>query len=655
MRSLVLGNGSFLVALDRFGEVGDLFFPYIGLEDHVPGTLRHHIGVHVDGTHSWLSEDPAWEIIVRSGDESSSGHTLARHDELGVELLFNDIVHPKKPLFMRNIAVRNLADHARTIKVYMGQQFEISQSQYASTGYFDPFTHSIIHYRGQRAFLINGTMDGKPLSDYAVGLLGYDGKVGTHVDAEDGQLSQNPVEHGAVDSVIGFYDTYGAQETKIINYWLAAGTSIAEATALDVFVKEKTPDSIIKETIAHGNTWVNRFPDTFSGLTEQEQLLFKKSLMIMRAHIDDHGGIIASADSDQLNYGKDTYAYVWMRDGSYVAHALDRAGYYETSAPFFHFAHEVIAAEGFFMHKYLPDGSLGSSWHPWIKNGIAQLPIQEDETASVIFTLADHYRRSGDRAQLEAVYDVLVERAADFMVDFRDPTTNLPRPSYDLWEEHHGVSTYTAASVYGALTAAAELASVLGKKEKSERYTQVAIEIREAILEHLYDEETGTFVKRLNGVTGKKDFVIDMSAAYGVFFFGVLPVGDLRLQSAFDKSVAALRSGDVGVVRYEHDGYYATANDLPNPWFVTTLWWAEFLIARATCDEDLEPVRIIFSWVAKHALPSGILSEQVHPASGLPLSVSPLVWSHAAYVATVMAYVEKRTLLGQNPTGGHVL
>ena len=35
----------------------------------------------------------------------------------------------------------------------------------------------------------------------------------------------------------------------------------------------------------------------------------------------------------------------------------------------------------------------------------------------------------------------------------------------------------------------------------------------------------------------------------------------------------------------------------------------------------------------KNALPSGVLAEQVHPVTGKPISVSPLTWSHATFVA----------------------
>ena len=48
---------------------------------------------------------------------------------------------------------------------------------------------------------------------------------------------------------------------------------------------------------------------------------------------------------------------------------------------------------------------------------------------------------------------------------------------------------------------------------------------------------------------------------------------------------------------------------------------------------------------AEHALPSGVLAEQVNPYSDAPLSVSPLTWSHASFVSTVHDYVQAQLRL----------
>jgi len=51
-------------------------------------------------------------------------------------------------------------------------------------------------------------------------------------------------------------------------------------------------------------------------------------------------------------------------------------------------------------------------------------------------------------------------------------------------------------------------------------------------------------------------------------------------------------------------------------------------------------------------LPSGVMAEQLHPYTGEPLSVSPLTWSHAAYVRVVREYLDRTAQLNCCPTCG---
>jgi len=650
-RSIVLSNGELAVALDAHGLVRDLYYPHVGLEDHVRGHYIHRLGLWVDGEISWLGEDSAWEIVVSCEEEALASHITARHPRLQVELIFKDIVYNERPVFVRRVAIMNTSDRPREIKLYFAHQFEIYKSHGGDTAYFDPVSHSIIHYKGQRVFLISATLDDEPFSDYATGLAGFQGHEGTHRDADDGALSKNPIEHGPADSVIGVYGTYAPGQSRVCYYWIAAARSIAHAHQLNEYVVKKTPEHLVRTASDYWKAWVNTYQWSFYGLSPEHIALFKRSLMYVRAHVDTGGGILASIDSDMLNYGLDTYSYVWPRDAAYAALALDAAGDTNVAKRFFEFCCDVISSEGYLMHKYLPDKSLGSSWHPWIQNGQFQLPIQEDETAIVVIALSQHYRRSRDLEFLEAMFNPLVEKAAEFMVSYRDPVTKLPQPSYELWEEKRGSSTYTAAATYGALAAAAAIAKMLGKDDHERRYTSAAEEIRQGILEHLWDQKRGVFCKLLNR-SGKElsyDTTIDMSSAYGVFAFGVLPPSDARLASAYANSVRALSHGipTGGLARYEGDKYARVdAESAGNPWIATTLWYAEYLIAGAKEEKDLDRVREIFTWVVKHAAPSGVLSEQFNSRTGEEISASPLTWSHAAYVSAILKYLDRLETLG---------
>lgn len=650
-RSYVVGNGKTLFGLDRFGQVRDFYFPHVGLEDHVRGHYIHKLGIWVDGSVSWFDEDTSWNVEVQSEEEALATRIIASNERLGVRLKFKDLVYNENPIFIRKVEVENLFQRSREIKVFFAHQFEIYKSHGADTGYFDPTRHALIHYKGQRVFLINGEIEDMPFSDYTVGLANFKGMQGSHRDAEDGLLSKNPIEHGPVDSVMGFYGFYSGGEKKNIHYWLVAGKSIPEVCELNQLVLKRTAEHMLKTTSDYWRAWINKYDWSFYKMSSESTSLFRKSLMIVRAHVDDEGAIIASGDSDMLQQGKDTYAYMWPRDGAFSSVALDRAGAQNVSRKFFEFCRDIITKEGYFMHKYLPDKSLGSSWHPWVRNGVPQLPIQEDETALVIWALYEHYLHSKDLELIEELFNPLIEKSADFMASYRDAKTGLPKPSYDLWEEKYGIHTFTASAVYGALMAATNFSKLLGKTNHSENYMKVADEVKEGIMKYLYNEKTGHFLKsiRKDGKELEKDETVDISSCFGVFNFGVLPPNDPRLKKSFSMSIEQLsRNSTVGgVARYEGDGYYRIPGDTAgNPWFITTLWALQYEIALAQTEREFEVVRQKLDWSAKYALKSGVLSEQVNPHTGEQVSAAPLTWSHAEYINTVLKYLDRSEDLG---------
>ncbi|MEK7531580.1 MAG: glycoside hydrolase family 15 protein [Patescibacteria group bacterium] len=653
-RALVLGNGEMLVTLDRFGQLRDLYYPHVGLENQAGGGRMHRIGVWVDGRFSWIT-DKEWEITYDYEIESFLGALEAKNRNLGISLSFRDGVYNEANIFFRRIEVKNESSEGRDIRIFIGHEFTLS-GKTGETAYFEPFRHCLIHYKGNHVVLINGEIGGMPPSDWSVGLSGFMGKEGTYKDAEDGVLSKNPIEHGPVDSVIAFSHFLSGGQSQVLHYWIAIGSSLKEVFDLDSRIASKTLEHILESTGNYWRAWVNKYDFSFYKLNPNIIRLFKKSLMLIRAHADNHGAIIASADSEMLQYGKDTYSYMWPRDAARAAITLYKAGDPFVAKRFFEFCERTITEQGFFMHKYLPDGSLGSSWHPWIREGLPQLPIQEDETAIVLYAIGKYYRHTKDLEFIEKIFTTLIERSAEFLLSFRDTKTGLPKGSYDLWEEKYGTSTFTSSAIYGALQSAADLSAVLGKKKHETRYRKGAEEIKKGIMSYLYDEGTGNFHKLVvfSRTGGRNvDSTIDISSPYGVFNFGVLEAGDLRLKKSFDNAKAKLGAniGIGGIARYEGDGYYRAKDNTPgNPWIITTLWVAEYDIAKAQTESDFEKVREVFSWVARYALPSGMLPEQLNPDTGEQISASPLVWSHAEYVNAILKYLDRLEELGICPT-----
>ena len=174
-RSIVLSNGELCVALDAFAEVRDIYYPHVGLEDHVRGHYVHHVGVWVAGQISWLSEDPAWQISIQCEEDALVSIVQATHAGLQIELHFSDVVYNERPVFIRRVKVSNLGQTEREIKLYFGQQFEIYKAHGGDTAYYDPASHTVIHYKGRRVFQIGAMLDGEQLSDYAIGIAKFHG------------------------------------------------------------------------------------------------------------------------------------------------------------------------------------------------------------------------------------------------------------------------------------------------------------------------------------------------------------------------------------------------------------------------------------------------------------------------------------------------
>lgn len=232
------------------------------------------------------------------------------------------------------------------------------------------------------------------------------------------------------------------------------------------------------------------------------------------------------------------------------------------------------------------------------------------------------------------------------MMNYRNLKTGLPLQSYDLWEERQGVLTFTVSAVYGGLIAAANFTEAFGEIELAQEYREGARFMREGMDKYLYLEKEKRFARMVNfNPDGSLtiDATVDASL-YGIFAFGAYKPDDEKvkntMQQIYDRLWCKTPVG--GLARYENDGYYRISQETPgNPWFVTTLWMAQYEIARAQKREDLQRALSILEWAADHALPSGVLAEQVNPLTNEPLSVSPLTWSHGTLIAVVNEYLKK--------------
>jgi glucoamylase len=656
-RDIPVSNGTLLVTFDRKYRIRDFYFPHPGRENQSAGH-PFRFGISVDGAFSWFSSDD-WRREMNYLEETLVSLVTMRSDRLGVEVVCNDAVDFYENVYLRRVTVRNLTARPIGARLFFHHDFRISETEIGDTAYFDPGTASIIHYKRNRYFIAGClTKDSRSFDQWATGNKDVGGAEGTWRDAEDGSLQGNPIAQGSVDSTIGVSLSIPPHDEEALVYWIGAGKSYDDVLTLSTVIHHKTPETLVRRTGDYWRAWVNKEGMKFDDLPPEIVKSFKRSLLVIRTNLDDNGAIIAANDGDVEDYNHDTYSYMWPRDGALTAYALDIAGYSELTRRFYSFAKGLINPNGYFLHKYTPDGTLGSSWHPWLKDGETQLPIQEDETGLMLWGLWKHYDEHRDIEFIADFYRPVITRAAIFMSEYRDRETGLPLPSWDLWEERRGIHTFTVATVWAGLQAAARFADLFGEHDLVAKYVDAADSIKQGLATYLYRPELGRFARtlKLNDDTARPgsrfeyDTTVDASL-FGVSYFGMLDAQAPMVQS----TVRSIREHlwaktDVGgLARYERDSYYSQTSEFDkapgNPWFVSTLWMAQYEISLATTDGEMKAALGLIQWAIDHALPSGVLAEQVHPFTGEPLSVSPLTWSHAQLVTAVMEYLNKaRTL-----------
>jgi oligosaccharide amylase len=675
-RDIPVGNGKLLVTFDHQYQIRDVYFPHVGQENHA-GAGACRFGVHADlpGRHKsqlfWTC-DPGWHIRQRYLRDTLTTSVSLDHRDLRIAMYCNDVVDFHRPVFVRKVKVKNLSGFDRIVRVIHHQDFNMWGSKVGDTAYYDPDLRSIVHYRGKRYIMVTFFSSGEQrIDEYATGTSGFHGAEGTWRDAEDGHLQGNSIAQGAVDSTIAHHVHISGDGEKTFYMVMIAAQSREELMELHKWLVKHGPQGVIDRTTAYWRLWAGGTNINFGNLPPKVVDLFKRSLLVTRTQIDNDGAIIAANDSDIMQFSRDTYSYMWPRDGALVANALDMAGFSDLARSFFMFCQRTITTEGYFHHKYNPDGSPASSWHPWVLKGHRVLPIQEDETALVVWAIWRHYYRYRDIEFIRPLWVDIVQKAADFMVKYRDPDTGLPLPSYDLWEERWGIHAFTVATVYGGLKAARNFAVCFGDRIKAEVYNRAAEEIKAAAAKYMYSPTLKRFVRRLvpkdaplppddenyqetvelkNEPTTADLFEVDEvldASIYAIFKFHLFEADDPRVESTMkaieEKLWVKTRVG--GVARYENDYYHRVSNDIAsvpgNPWFICTLWLADYFITRAKSPLELKMALPIFEWTASHSLESGVLAEQVNPYTNEPISVSPLTWSHATVVSTVIKYLEK--------------
>ena len=83
-RDIPVGNGNLLIAFDADYQIRDLYFPYIGQENHA-GWGPCRFGVWADGRLAWTTDEEWQKQLLYLAETLATDVTLS-HSGLGVDL-----------------------------------------------------------------------------------------------------------------------------------------------------------------------------------------------------------------------------------------------------------------------------------------------------------------------------------------------------------------------------------------------------------------------------------------------------------------------------------------------------------------------------------------------------------------------------------------
>ncbi len=324
------------------------------------------------------------------------------------------------------------------------------------------------------------------------------------------------------------------------------------------------------------------------------------------------------------------YRFCWLRDAFFVVAALNRLGATHAMESYISYLTTVVAdPDGFLspLHSIVPGESLEEHAASLLDGFEGQGPVrignaaaeqaQHDVYGSVILAAKQmfiDYRlpRMGDEALFRRL-EMLGERAAALALT----------PDAGIWE-YRGrtrVHTYSATLCWAACDRLAQIAANLGLADRVVYWRDRAAPIRRAILDEAWSEKRGAIV----GAFGHDD--LDASVLL-ISDLGLLPPNDPR----FVSTVAAIgrdlrRNGRV--MRYTAEDDFGAPE---TAFVVCNFWYADALAATGRREEARE----VFNDILAHANSYGLLSEDLHPATGQLWGNIPQTYSMAGVINSAM-------------------
>ncbi|MBW9140424.1 MAG: glycoside hydrolase family 15 protein [Candidatus Aramenus sp.] len=359
---------------------------------------------------------------------------------------------------------------------------------------------------------------------------------------------------------------------------------------------------------------------------------FKRSLLVLLGLIyTPSGGIIASPTTSLPEIiGKERnwdYRYVWVRDASYSAEALIKAGLALRGRDILSFLTSMIdpSSKSFDHPFYSVDGTAPPAEEevPWLEgyrgsrpvrigNG-AYLQVQSDIEGAYMHALYEYYKATGDK---EFVRDVwwAIEAIANWVKN------SWKEKSTDIWEQRGVYEHFVHTKVmdWVAMDRAYKLAEEVGVSRPE--WKEVAEEIREDVLANGYSERKKSFVRYY----GSEE--VD-AALLTLPLYGFVEARDPKFISTLERIEKELSVSKGLLLRYRED----FIGEVVNPFTLVSTWLARVYVRLGKIKEAVETLKRLVECSTDLKL----MAEHYERGTCEPMGNFPHVFPHSGLIMAV--------------------
>lgn len=317
------------------------------------------------------------------------------------------------------------------------------------------------------------------------------------------------------------------------------------------------------------------------------------------------------------------YNYSWLRDGSFIAYAMDITGERDSAEQFYHWVNKTINNHHMKYMNLIEKFNAGEKLEVkdflpcrYTLEGFEAMDdwpnFQLDGYGTWLWGLSEHIKITKNYNLLEQ-FKQSIEDTINYLVIF----WNLPNS--DCWEENiDKIHPSTLACIHGGLASINEFL-------QQDNISETTAKIKDYLLKNAIYENR--FAKYIGSTS------IDASLLWLTVPFKVFPLDDSYIQNTVSQIEEKLLH-EGGVHRYPEDTYYGGGE-----WLLLSSWLGWYYISIGKKDEAKEILR----WVENQADQNGLLTEQVlhHVNDSAYIEkwtnlwgpvAKPLLWSHAMYL-----------------------